>query len=451
MKRVTNLLFAVVLSAFAFSVSAQEDELSLSGSSEKSKYGDNWFISVGGSANLLLAEEDKYQTVLNRTRLGGEFTIGKWWNPDFGMRVQVMGGGLRGFNLRAPQGGVYLDGNNGQWAFPFPGITEADGNKIKPQWFPPHDLEVVKVTNGPAWSANGFNLVDNSAGTGPGFWQEYNYASASVDFMANLSNLFRGHYKENSRFDVVAFAGLGVIHAFGNNLTTPDFNYAVGKAGLRANLNLSSKWALYLEPQLNITSPEFDGYKGDAMVDGIANLSFGLQYTFNRDYTSPSDFLSLEEINYLNDKINENRSLIEGHQDILERQQKLLNELEKCCDENGKEIVTKVIERETLPEYIRFVLDSDEIEQSEYTKIVDVVKYLKSTDSKLLLVGYADKNTGNSSYNLSLSQRRVQAVTNELVRLGVNSSRLVVEWKGDKVQPFAPNDWNRVVVMVERK
>ena len=439
MKRVTNLLFAVVLSAFVFSVSAQGDDLNLSGASEKSKYGDNWFISVGGSANLLTAEEDKNQTVLNRAKLGGEFTLGKWFNSDFGMRIQAMGGGLRGFNYQQSQGGIYLDGDHGQWFFPM----GMDDNRYIPKLV---GMEPVDVNRD--WSK--FNRTNDKAGIGPGFWQEFNYVSASVDFMANLSNLFRGHYKENSRFDVVAFAGLGVIHAFGNDLTTPDFNYVVGKTGFRTNLNLSPKWALYLEPQLNITSPEFDGYKGDAMVDGIVNLSFGIQYTFNRDFTSSNDFLSLEEINYLNDKINENRSLIENHQDILERQQRLLNDLEKCCDEN--EVITKVVERQTLPEYVRFVLDSDEIEQSEYAKIVDVVQYLKvSPDSKLLLVGYADKNTGNPSYNMDLSQRRVQAVTNELNRLGISQNRLVVEWKGDKVQPFAPNDWNRVVVMVERK
>ena len=434
MKRVTNLLFAVVLSAFVFSVSAQEDV-----SSEKSKYGDNWFISLGGSANLLIAEQDKEQSVLDRAKLGGEFTLGKWFNSGFGMRVQAMAGGLKGFNYITSQGGVYLDKDHGQWFFPM----GMDDNRYIPKLV---GMEPVDVDRD--WSK--FPVNTNKAGTGAGFWQEFNYASASIDFMANLSNLFRGHYKENSRFDVVAFAGLGYIHAFGNDLTTPDFNYAVGKVGFRANLNLSSKWALYLEPQLNITSPEFDGYKGDAMVDGIINTSFGIQYTFNRDFTSSTDFLSLEEINYLNDKINENRSLIENHQDILERQQRMLNDLEKCCDEN--EVVTQIVERSTLPEYVRFVLDSDEIEQSEYTKIVNVVKYLKSSpDSKLLLVGYADKNTGNSSYNLNLSQRRVQAVTNELTRLGIGQNRLVVEWQGDKVQPFAPNDWNRVVVMVERK
>jgi len=445
MKRVTNLLFAVVLSAFVFSVSAQEEDLNLSGSSEKSKYGDNWFISLGGSANLLIAEQDKEQSVLNRSRLGGEFTLGKWFNSDFGMRVQAMGGGLRGFNFKSSHTGEYLGKNDDRFFYPM-GMDDPYQYKLS-GWggTPPVDQNFAD------WSK--FPTTENKAGTGEGFWQEFNYVSASVDFMANLTNLFRGRHQDNGRFEVVSFVGAGIIHAYGNDLTTPDFNYVVGKVGLRANLNLNPKWALYLEPQLSITSPEFDGYKGDAMVDGIMNLSFGIQYTFNRDFTSSSaSVLSLDEINYLNDKINENRSLIENHQDILERQQRLLNELDKCCDENGNTVVTTVVEKDALPEYVRFVLDSSEIEQSEYTKIVDVVKYLKTVpDSKLLLVGYADKNTGNPAYNLNLSQSRVQAVANELTRLGINPSRLVIEWKGDKVQPFAPNDWNRVVVMVERK
>ena len=446
MKRVASLLFVVILSAFVFSVFAQEEDQSLSVPSEKSKYGDNWFISLGGNANLLIAEQDQEQSVGDRLKYGGAFTVGKWFNPNFGMRVQVMGGNLRGFNFTNYHDGAYLDKGNGRWGYPM-AFPESTNERLTAS-----SLPVVPPKSNLEWEATDLELVKNGENV-VGFWQDFNYALASVDYMANLTNLFRGHYRERSPLDIIAFMGVGYIHAFDNKLTTPDFNYFVAKAGLRANINLNPKWALYLEPQLNATSPEFDGYSGDAMGDGIINLSFGVQYTFNRDFTASSDFLSLDEIDYLNDKINDNRRLIENHQDILERQQNLLNKLDKCCDENGKEvIVTNVVEGEILPEYVRFVLDSYEIEQSEYAKIVDVVKYLKTVpDSKLFLVGYADKNTGNPSYNLSLSQKRVQAVTNELTRLGISPSRLVVEWKGDKVQPFAPNDWNRVVVMVERK
>jgi outer membrane protein OmpA-like peptidoglycan-associated protein len=443
MKRVTVLLFGMIFSAFVFSASAQEDKDLTT--SEKSKYGDNWFISLGGNANLLSGEQDKDQSVTDRLKYGGAITVGKWFNSTFGMRFQIVGGALRGFNYVISHGGEYLDKGDGRWLFPL-GFG-AENTSIEKGFATNFD----EIREEGDWIRNGFKVV-RDRGEAVGFWQDFNYSVASIDLMTNLTNLFRGYYKEGNLIDIIPFAGVGYIRAYDNSSTTPDFYFVTAKLGVRANFNLSPKWAIYLEPQTNITSPEFDGYKGDAMGDVVSNLSFGIQYTFNRNFASTASVLSLDEINYLNDKINENRRLIDGHRDILDRQQDSLDRLEKCCDGKEEQVTTQVIEKGTLPEYVRFTLDSYEIDQSEYTKIVEVVKYLKTVSgSKILLVGYADKNTGNSSYNLNLSQKRVEAVSNELVRLGLNPNRVSVEWKGDKVQPFAPNDWNRVVVMVERK
>jgi outer membrane protein OmpA-like peptidoglycan-associated protein len=183
-----------------------------------------------------------------------------------------------------------------------------------------------------------------------------------------------------------------------------------------------------------------------------------LQYTFNRNFAKPSlegrAFLTSDEINYLNEKINNNRSLIDKHQTILERQQDLLDKLNDCCDESRESSVTHIYQGGSggyLPEYIRFALNSVQIQFTEDSKFKDVVDFLNvNPKSKLLLIGYADKQTGTSSYNFELSKKRVEAVSQELIRRGIDAQRLILEWKGDKEQPYAPNDWNRVVVMVER-
>jgi outer membrane protein OmpA-like peptidoglycan-associated protein len=145
--------------------------------------------------------------------------------------------------------------------------------------------------------------------------------------------------------------------------------------------------------------------------------------------------------------------LIDNHQNILERQQALLDRLQKCCDEKPKQIINQVVENNvSLPDYVRFGLDSYKIEVPELRKISDVADYLKKNpNSKLTIIGYADRKTGNPAYNLKLSQKRVDAVAAEFKRLGVNANRVVSEWRGDKEQPFNPNELNRVVVMIERK
>jgi len=224
--------------------------------------------------------------------------------------------------------------------------------------------------------------------------------------------------------------------------------------GLRLNFNVTRNISLYLEPQANGTEKEFDGYGGTAFGDLFLNLGLGFQYTFNKRYTSLNEYaqLTADEIDRLNTKININRNLIENHQDILERQQDLLDRLDKCCDDNRREVVSQVVRTGNLPEYIRFTLDSYRIESSEMQKILEVSDYLRrNPSSRLLIIGYADRRTGNPRYNMDLSRKRVDAVAYELRRLGVSDSRINIEWRGDREQPFPQNDWNRVVIMIERK
>jgi len=446
MKRTVGFFIAFILSAVVYSAGAQNeqnDENALRNVVERNTYGDNWFVSLGGNANLLTAEQDGDVSALKRIKFGGAFTVGKWFNSDFGARIQLSGGALRGFQYIEWRGGpnsYYVVNNyqhNGETGTVYADLKWPMGGSIV------KNPEKYKFVTG----------KDNKEG----FWQDFNYATATVDLMGNLTNLMRGHSVQHNFIDVIPFVGLGYIRAITNHVTTPNFDFFVGKIGVRVNFNISNNWAIYLEPQGNVTGKEFDGYAGDALGDGIVNLGLGVQYTFNKRFTSLTQVaqLTADEVDRLNKKINDNRSLIENQQDILERQQNLLDKLQRCCDENKKEVVTQVVEAPAfLPEYVRFTLDSYKIDPMEQQKIVEVANYLNkagNSNSKLLIVGYADRQTGNPRYNLKLSQNRVDAVAAELKRLGVEPNRIVSEWKGDKEQPFPQNEWNRVVIMVERK
>jgi len=451
MKRFLGFFITLVLSTVVFSVMAQTEQSvqaqnesnALRSVVEKNAYCDNWFVSLGGDANLLGGEQDQYLSLGKRIGFGGAINVGKWFNPYFGAQIQIMGGALKGFNraymfpyVDNPSWYfVHSNGNtsNGHFSYPLGGPFAYDGNG--------NVLSPYKAV-----TAGGFQ----------GFMQEFNYGTATFDFMANLTNLFRGHDSGHNPVDVIAFAGLGAIHAFNNKVTTPNFWNGVAKVGLRVNVNVTDKWAVYLEGQANVTDKEFDGYVGTSSADGVVNLGLGVQYTFSKNYTTLTEVarLTADEIDKLNRKINDNRYLIDNHQDILERQQNLLDKLQKCCDEKPKQqIVTQVVDNSgCLPQYVRFQLDSYKIETSEQPKIAEVVDFLKKNPaSKIYIVGYADRKTGNPSYNLKLSKKRVDAVANELKRAGINENRIISDWKGDKEQPFPPNDWNRVVVMVERK
>jgi outer membrane protein OmpA-like peptidoglycan-associated protein len=423
MKKITSLLCAVILSAFVFSISAQENDQTVV---NKNKSKNNWFISVGGGVSVLQGEQDHQKPVLDRLGYSGELSLGKWFNPYFGARLQATVGALKGFNYVDYKGGVYYLADRTTSLNPI-GYNNGDWGKIK--------------------------RVDD------GFWQEFNYGSATFDLMANLTNLFRGYAGEKNIIDVIPYLGGGYIHAVASP-TNPTHDGLAGKVGARVNFNLGSKFAIYLEPQAVFASTELDGYEGNRIIDIFGNLLVGIQFNINKDFSTPAESLSREEIDYLNSKINENRFLIENHQTILERQQNLIDKLDKKSNERDKALQQQhqtsttssaAASDKLFPDYIYFALNSAAIPTAEQNKIKEVVNYLNANPgSKLLLIGYADKLTGNNSYNLKLSRSRVEAVADELKQQGISSNRLIIEWKGDKEQPFAQNAWNRVVVVVER-
>jgi outer membrane protein OmpA-like peptidoglycan-associated protein len=477
MKRNFILLCYTVFSFAVLTVSAQEKgefdrEEKTFENDQKPLYWDNWFISGGVTGNLIFSEEDSQAPALmDRVVMGGEFSLGKWFNPNFGMRVQVIGGKLKGYNLiNFGDGGLYTRPDNNTWEiFPrgvagFQNIYDKAGLDDRLAQDPDHDPNRPKYLDHSVWD-KGYTL-DIRNDNVYGFFQEFNYVATSVDMMFNLSNLMRGYYSEKSLVDVSGFVGGGLIHAFDNKLTTTAYNGILAHLGGRLAINLNPHVAIYLESQVGLTFTEFDGFVGAAPVDALMNAAIGLQYTFNRRYNVPvvngGSALSIDEINYLNEKINENRAKIEQHQDILDRQQDLLDRLNRSYEEDANSGKSEKIDRKGtpqtqivsmryLPEYIRFTLNSTQLQLTEEYKLKEAIVFLNANpDAKLLLVGYADRRTGTRDYNYELSRRRVETVSSELIRRGVDPNRLFLEWRGDEEQPYAPNDWNRIVIMVER-
>ena len=53
---------------------------------------------------------------------------------------------------------------------------------------------------------------------------------------------------------------------------------------------------------------------------------------------------------------------------------------------------------------------------------------------------------------MTLSEKRAREVARILTdEYGVPSSQITIDYKGDTVQPYAENAWNRVVIMTAEK
>jgi outer membrane protein OmpA-like peptidoglycan-associated protein len=104
--------------------------------------------------------------------------------------------------------------------------------------------------------------------------------------------------------------------------------------------------------------------------------------------------------------------------------------------------------RENVSNIVYFRLNSAVIDAHQQINIFNTAEYAKQHNLPIRLVGYADRLTGNPDYNKGLSERRARAVAKELTeKYGVPTNSISMDWRGDEVQPFNVNEWNRAVIM----
>ncbi len=82
---------------------------------------------------------------------------------------------------------------------------------------------------------------------------------------------------------------------------------------------------------------------------------------------------------------------------------------------------------------VYFAFDSSAVKPAEQSKIARVADYLKGQPSNAVEVdGHCDER-GTEEYNRSLGERRALAVREELVRLGIDSTKVVTKTYGKDV------------------
>lgn len=330
---------------------------------EANPFWHNWFISANFGANTLFAEHWKDPQFKNTLTFMPTLSVGKWFNPWWGLRLQGGGGSLHGF-------------------------TE-DAQKMI----------------------------------------HMHYMHLHADFMLGLINFF-APYKENRRFDIVPFAGIG-------GMTRKKDQSFIIDAGIQLRYAISPRFDVNIEYQGMILDDDLV-VVGGFPNDGISGLTAGFTYRFkNREFKRAprtAEVMALAEANLaLANKVAQ-----------LQNQKPQVKIVEK-------EVIKKEVADvyKTIPSTIPFKFNSAVIQDVYDPLLYNIGTFLKENPNmKARIIGYADK-FGPINVNLKISEERAKAVAKVLTsEYGINPNRLMIEYVG-KEKPYYKNDnkWNRCAIV----
>ena len=254
----------------------------------------------------------------------------------------------------------------------------------------------------------------------------------------NLTNALLGYKGSPRKFELEAVAGPGYgfwLH--------DEYNALLVKAGLNLNYNLSNAFTVTLRPavvyNLDANNAHFD------TRNAVAQLTAGIVYHFKTSNGTRSfkkaKLYSQSEVDALNAKITDLQSNLETANKAVKTN--AINTVDTVYTESPS----------SLGNVVSFTLNSAKVDETQMANLDNAVRILKENpDLKVTLKGYADKNTGSATYNKRLSVRRAEAVKKVIVdKYGIDTDRIDVLGVGDTEQLYNDNNWNRVVIFVEKK
>ena len=390
MKRLRFILGAAALAAVAMTASpvinAQEngnrDENGkiVRGPYETNRFGDNWFLGIGGGVNMYL--EDGYKGNIGPSI---DANFGKWFTPSVGMRVGYSGLNSRFWSDQPTVLGNTLDTDEDMYA------------------------------------------------------QKFGFMYFHGDFLWNISNAIGG-YKETRFWNFVPYIHAGYFRSDGLDEDSDfvDNQFAMG-AGLIHNLRLVERLDLVIDMRATVLSGSVHGGSGVSLLPSVtAGLAVDLGWpAFVRTSTVLTDMelaaadqiaafeaaaLALEIANA--ELATENEMLKNANAGLKNQ----MNKMKNTPPVQNVDLFNGMTAPAVYFEIGKATLSVDELAHLEFIAKNILAKVEKNSKVYLTVMGSADSNTGTAKRNKQLSEARGKYVADMLTsKYGIAQDRLVVE------------------------
>ena len=347
---------------------------------ETGSFWSNWFISLGGGAQVYCGDHDDEAPFKDRLAPALDVAVGKWFTPVIGVRLMYSGLQMKG------------------------AAQEFVSKEVAPD---AHDKIYSTGVEVPGKGGHDYWLYKS----------KFNMGNVHADVMFNLLNLFGG-YNENRKWDLSPYVGLGIAMIY----DSPTLYEYSGNAGLLTSWNFSKALALNLDIHGMIVKDHFDNEVGRRSSEGAVSATLGLTYKFKPRGWDRSK--TIYNTTYI-----ENENLLEKLNEMMAKNEQLQKEL----DANEKlrvETVTKTIAGDYLVIFEKNKIELSNEARANLGMLAAVIK-LGDPAAVYSITGYADSGTGDAEKNEYLSKGRAENVYNCLIKeFGIDEKQLVVDYKG---------------------
>ena len=167
-----------------------------------SSFWDNFYVEADFAGRMLMGAEDTHLSFGDRLKPGFSVSVGKWFHPDFAVRLNFAGSRLKGWNSGPTGIYAYNDG----WVEDFDPVQEYWNNK--------------------------------GVDTKNGYQQDIKYYELNADFLFDLYNIFTANKRLDRKWTAQGYVGVGMLRAA--KYHGMEDNVKVGlRLGLIGNYNIT--------------------------------------------------------------------------------------------------------------------------------------------------------------------------------------------------------------------
>ena len=362
-----------------------------------SNWRNNWFIELSAGANQPLVERQSGPVLQGRLwTVNYGVGFGRWFSPYLGFRIKAIGGPLH-WNYAGDAN------NNLSWT----------------------RSRHVSLTAELMW-----DMFNSFGGVNP------DRVFSIVPFVG-LGGDANWHFR-NSEGDVPGASNINAAHS--NRIKSVQWALPV-TAGLQFRFRLCKYVDFFAEARATFYADNWNNVASGRSIESLVSAMGGFNFNIGgRGWNKFNECTYVSQLAALNGQVNDLRAqLLACGQTVADLQSQL-----PC-----PEVVEKDCANAPLMATVRFLINSDRILPTEEVNIYSMAEWLKANpNEKIVIAGYADKDTGTAEYNMGLSERRAQAVKDALVNTyGIDADRLATKAFGSDVQEYpSHNDWNRIVI-----